>query len=109
MSVIYEIQKIKEIIKHPCNMTRKVPFVVNNYNEVLDAWNSYKNNQLFDNNKNIHNIFDFHKSEIDHIILYWSLNQRDCLLMCKIGEKYINMYLPMTLDNLGYSFIATYP
>lgn len=108
MSVVYELEKIKEIMKKPCNITKKVSFIVNNYNEVLSAWKAYKKNYLLEDRKDLRSIFDFHNSEINHIILYWSSNQKDCLLMCKIKEKYINIRIPMTLTNINYSFIATY-
>jgi hypothetical protein len=94
MPVMYELEKIKVLIKQPCNMVRTVPFMVNNYKDILD-------------DKNLCDIFNFHNNNIDHILLYWSSNQEDCLLMCKISNKYINLRMPMTLD-MDNSFIATY-
>lgn len=108
MIAVYELKKIKEMLKCPSNVTKKVSFIINNYNEVLSAWKAYQNNHLLEDSKDLYDIFEFHNSEIDHIILYWSLNQTDCLLMCKIRGKYINMYIPMTLSNINRSFIATY-
>ena len=35
MSVMYELEKIRELIKQPCNIARTVPFIVNNYKDVL--------------------------------------------------------------------------
>jgi len=32
----------------------------------------------------------------------------DCLLMCKIQNKYINIKIPMLIENAEESFIATY-
>jgi|TARA_B110001450_G_scaffold174490_1_gene162856 hypothetical protein len=108
MSVIYELDKIREIIKRPCNMTKKVPFVIEKYSDVIDLWDAYKKNNLLNYNKILLDIFEFHYSDMDHIILFWSLNKRDCLLMCKIKNKYINITMPMLLQNKSYSFLATY-
>jgi len=107
MSVMYELEKIRELIKQPCNIARTVPFIVNNYKDVLKQWRSYKNGVII-NDKNLCDIFNFHNDNIDHILLYWSSNQEDCLLMCKISNKYINLCIPMMLDNVEKSFIATY-
>ena len=106
MPVMYELEKIKELIKQPCNTARAVPFMVNNYKDVLKQWRSFKKGVILDD-KNLCDIFNFHNNNIDHILLYWSSNQVDCLLMCKISNKYINLRMPMTLD-MDNSFIATY-
>ena len=112
MPVIDEIKKINELIKRPCNIAWDIPFIVNCYDDVLKEWNKYKvSGQLDTNimyNQNLKNIFDFHIMNIDHIVLYWSSNQEMCLLMCKINNKYINLEVPMLLDNMENSFIATY-
>ena len=107
MSVMYELEKIRELIKQPCNIARTVPFIVNNYKDVLKQWNCYNKGEAI-NDKNLCDIFNFHNDNIDHILLYWSSNQEDCLLMCKISNKYINLRIPMMLDDVEKSFIATY-
>ena len=104
---MYELEKIREIIKHPCNIARTVPFIVNDYKEVLKQWSRYNKGEAI-NDKNLCDIFNFHNNNIDHILLYWSSNQEDCLLMCKISNKYINLRMPMLLDGVETSFIATY-
>jgi len=107
MTVMYELEKIKKLIKQPCNIAWTVPFIVNNYKDVLKQWRSFKNGIII-NNKNLCDIFNFHDNNKDHILLYWSSNQEDCLLMCRISNKYINLRMPMILDNRKHSFIATY-
>jgi hypothetical protein len=107
MSVMYELEKIRELIKQPCNMARTVPFMVNNYTDVLKQWSCYNKGEAI-NDKKLCDIFNFHNNNIDHILLYWSSNQEDCLLMCKISNKYINLRIPMMLDDVEKSFIATY-
>lgn len=111
MTVINELKKINEIIRHPCNIKLEIPYVVDNYSDVLQEWKNYRlNSQLpaIAGDENLKNIFDFHKITTDHIILYWSMNQSTCLLMCKIDNKYINMTAPMLLDTATHSFVATY-
>ena len=108
MSVMYELEKIRELIKQPCNIARTVPFIVNNYKDVLKQWHDYKTNQIRSYDKKICDIFEFHNTNCDHIILYWSSNQEDCLLMCKISNKYINIKIPMLIEDTHDSFIATY-
>ena len=109
MPVIHELNRIKEIFNHPCNIIYKVPFSVDNYKDVLFAWREYKKkgrNSTY--HKTICDVFDFHNTNCDHIILYWSSKMNDCLLMCKIQNKYINIKIPMLIENAEESFIATY-
>ena len=108
MSVMYELEKIRELIKQPCNMARTVPFMVNNYKEVLIAWREHKKNKSLSFNKTVCDVFDFHTTSCDHIILYWSANMNDCLLMCKVQNKYINIKIPMLIENAEESIIPTY-
>ena len=108
MTVIHELSRIKEILNHQCNIIYKVPFMVNNYKEVLIAWREYKKNKSLSFNKTVCDVFDFHTTSCDHIILYWSANMNDGLLMCKVQNKYINIKIPMLIENAEESFIATY-
>ena len=108
MPVIHELSRIREILNHQCNIIYKVPFMVNNYKEVLIAWREYKKNKNLSFNKTVCDVFDFHNTSCDHIILYWSANMNDCLLMCKVQNKYINIKIPMLIENAEESFIATY-
>ena len=108
MTVIHELNRIREIFNHPCNITYKVPFSVNKYRDVLVAWREYKKNSNLSFHKTICDVFEFHDSSCDHIILYWSANMNDCLLMCKVQNKYINIKIPMLIENAEESFIATY-
>ena len=107
--------KIKNLLLKPSNMIQKIDFSVDSYQEVIDLWIKYKNENITIKNYLIESAFIFHKSSIDHIILYHSYNQDTTLLMCKIGEKYKNI----TIDNdqmrdVEYfqkyrpNFIATY-
>ena len=47
MTVINELKKINEIIRHPCNIKLEIPYVVDNYSDVLQEWKYYRlNSQL---------------------------------------------------------------
>lgn len=103
------MKTIKKMLMNPCNITRKVPFEVINYEEVIDLWKIYKNGSNFYINENMElkNIFEFHKSNINHIVLFSSVNHDNCILLCKVDEKYFNLLIPMSLRK-DYSFVATY-
>lgn len=111
MDEIYSI--IKNMIMNPSKKVMRVPFHVKSYENVLDIWNTFKKQKHINvdttDDKLLDSIFKFHMSDIDHIILYYSKHLEDCLLMCKIREKYVNMVAPIEpLDQLEYSLIATY-
>ena len=107
--------KIKTMLLQPCNMTQTVSLSVHSYQEVIDLWISYKNNDIEIQDYLIESAFIFHKNQFDHILLYNSNNLDSTLLMCRVGEKYKNI----TIDNdemkhIDYfknfrpNFIATY-
>ena len=106
-----QIDKIKTLLKKTCNMAIKVPFEVENYEEVLRLWRDYKlgkkSNINIDNNIDLKDIFAFHEMPMDHVILFWSYNHEDCVLLCKTENKYMNIKMQMITDK-PYSFIATY-
>ena len=84
------------------------------YNEVINVWLKYKNENkliLLDEDKHIvKDVFDFHKENIDHVILYYSKELLDCLIMCRIDNKYINIQIPSEekIRKFNKSFIAVY-
>ena len=106
--------KIKNLLLQGCNVIYDTKLSVFDYKEVLDVWLKYKKENklyLLENDKHVvKNIFDFHKKNIDHVILYYSKELLDCLIMCKIDNKYINVKIPS--DNcihvVNKSFIAVY-
>jgi hypothetical protein len=106
-----QIDKIKTMLKRTCNMAVKVPFEVENYDEVLHLWRDHKlgkkSNINIDSNIGLKDIFEFHEMSSDHVILFWSYNHEDCVLLCKTENKYMNIKMPMITDKT-YSFVATY-
>ena len=59
--------------------------------------------------ESIKDIFDFHLSNINHVILFYSKNKKNALLMGKIDKKYINIIVPAyTLKEKNVSIISTF-
>ena len=107
------IEKINKMILRPCNMVYKVPLRINSYQEVLNEWKNYKVGRnltvSMENSKLIMDLFKFHLTAIDHIILYYSANQRDCLLMCRVDNKVVNLSIPAyNMYDMNKSVVATY-
>ncbi len=109
-----EFKKIREMIQQPCNVVWRVPYTVPYYRDVVKEWGYYKRTGKIrhkEGSEKIHieRIFDFHLNSQDHILLYYSFNQRNCLWMCKVGNKYINILAPAdALETDKNSIIATY-
>lgn len=110
-----DLEKIKSLLLYSNQMVKTVPFQVENYQEVVDLWISYKNQCVNITDYEIRTIFDFHKQNIDHVILYHSFGQDTTLLMCKIREKYKNIIIAndeilktQYFKDLKPNIIATY-
>jgi hypothetical protein len=110
MNYSSDIDKIRCMIMSPAAYVEKLPFSVNSYNEVVKLWNKYKTTDKIDmDNSQIRNLFDFHKSNKNHVLMYYSFGQDNCLLMCRVGENYLNILADARpTDLLGYSYIASY-
>ena len=83
------------MILKPCKKITFIPHHVNNYSKVIEFWNKYKKNRRISIDIILKNIFDFHLSKNNHVLLYYSTNLDNCLMMCKINEKYINIRAPI--------------
>ena len=109
-----KFKKISEMIRRPCNIVYPVPFMVKYYKDVVKEWGYYKRTGKVRYEKKserfkIERIFNFHLNGGDHILLYYSANKQQCLWMCKVDEKYINIIVPATsLETKDKSIIATY-
>lgn len=106
-------KKIKEmfnIFSKPCNIVYPIKYEINNYEEVINIWKKYKNEKIiYNNDLLIKDIFDFHLSNINHVILFYSKNKKNALLMGKIDKKYINIIVPAyTLKEKNVSIISTF-
>ena len=104
---------IKRILNQGCNVIYKFDFEISSYKNVIQIWKMYKHNNILtlgnENRKLIKDIFNFHKTNIDHVILVFSKNNNDCLLMCKIKGRYINLLIPsLELNQNQKSFAAIY-
>ncbi len=102
------------MIRRPCNIVYPVPFMVKYYKDVVKEWGYYKRTGKVRYEKKserfkIERIFNFHLNSGDHILLYYSANKQQCLWMCKVDEKYINIIVPAaSLETKDKSIVATY-
>ena len=105
-----KIKKIFNIFSKPCNMVYPIKYEINDYKEVIDIWKAYKKEKkIYNNDLLIKDIFDFHLSNINHVILFYSKNNNNALLMGKIDKEYINLIIPAySLQNKGISIISTF-
>ena len=105
-----KIKRIFNIFSKPCNIAYPIKYEINNYKEVIDIWKLYKNEKkIFNNDFLIKDIFDFHLSNINHVILFYSKNNKNALLMSKIDNEYINIIIPAySLRNKGVSMVSTF-
>ena len=91
------IEKINQMIHRPCNIVYRVPLQVGSYEEVIRTWRYYKRNGRSIQTtagKVVQDIFAFHQQSVDHIILYYSVNLMNCLLMCRVGDIFKNLLIP---------------
>jgi hypothetical protein len=113
-----KFQKIKQILNQGCNIVYRLKMEVNAYKSVVDVWKNYKHNNTLSittsDRRIIKEIFDFHKTINNHVILYFSSKKENCLLMCKINKckinnEYINLLIPAVKINRDQkSFVAIY-
>lgn len=110
MNNTVDIDKIREMISSPAAYTQKIPLSINSYNEVIELWLKYKkNSNMHIDDVTVRNVFDFHKTNTHHVVMYYSFGQSDSLLMCRVGMNYINILVDARpTDQLGYSYIATF-
>lgn len=112
MHVVQEIKKINQMLKNGSNILYNTKIEVPSYNSVVQKWihfKTFKGLNLEHDTKLIRDIFKFHRSNLNHIILYYSKNMNTCLLMCRVHAKYINLLIPAySLHDYNTSIIATY-
>ena len=89
-----KFQKIKQILNQGCNVVYRLKLEVDAYKSVIDVWKTYKRINTLgivtSDRRIIKEIFDFHKTINDHVILYFSSKKENCLLMCKINNEYMD-------------------
>lgn len=104
---------IKKIIMEPSKQIINISLQVDSYSKVVDLWKKYKktrniNMNNAEENYILNNLFDFHFSEINHVLLYYSCNLDHCLMMCKANNKYINISAPIQKNFSKKNFVAVY-
>ncbi len=106
------VEAIRSILSRGCTMASCIRLTVDHYSEVLALWRSYKNTGkllLASDERITRSIFDFHKVDRDHVILYYSKGQPRSILMCRLGGRYVNVLLETVGPRGGaVSCVATY-
>ena len=95
----------KTLKKEPLNIF-SIPHQVSNYLSIIKLWNKYKINHRRINGRTqffqdytVRCILNFHLEDPDHIIMYYSKNQQEILLLCKQNNIYFNCKLPYMTFN----------
>jgi len=104
------LQKIKGVISKPSVSTMQIPVYVESYEEIVSEWTRYKSGGgLTNDDYHVRNVFDFHATHGDHVLLFHGLHFSTCLLLCKFDGIYKFISIPCA-DNRIYdrNFIATY-
>ena len=112
MSFYSMIGTIRRMLLAGSKTTLRVPSSVSSYGSVIRGWEMYKRGDSMSQVKNlrmVRGVFEFHMRNLDHIILYYSRNMKDCLLLCKVDGKYKNIRVPSeVLDKHNSNIIAVY-
>lgn len=106
-----ELFFIKKMILTKPTYVAEVPFRVSNYGEAVKLWSEYKKKRTIKiDNLHILNALKFHFDCEDHVLMYHTYRDNNCLLLCKIKNKFINLIIPFVNEGreLDNSFIATY-
>ena len=108
------LKKIKEIfVEKKPNIVYPIRYIINDYVSIVKLWKKFtitgKIICPFEFEDILKNIFIFHNSQINHVIAIQSYNLNNCLLMCKINNKYINIIIPkIPFHENEISIIATF-
>jgi|TARA_B110000438_G_scaffold260124_1_gene269990 hypothetical protein len=89
----------------------EIPLRVSNYAEAVAMWGQYKKYKTIPiSNTHVVNVFKFHLDCSNHVIMYHTYKDNNCLLLCKINNKFFNIIIPFINDGISIdeSFIATY-
>ena len=106
-----ELKFIKDTILTIPTYMAEVPFRVTHYAEAVTLWSQYKKHKSISiNNTHVENAFKFHLDCGDHVIMFHTYKDNNCLLLCKVNNKFINIIIPFINDGslINESFIATY-
>ena len=104
-----DVTKLRAMISRPCENAFRVPYTTRKYADVLKWWSFYKQGKLSRDITLLNSIFSFRRQSSDHVILYSSSAiPESVLLLGKVNGKYININLPMGIENERSSFVAVY-
>jgi len=106
-----ELSFIKKTILTKPTYIAEVPFRVSNYAEAVTMWVQYKRKKTIPiANTHVLNAFKFHLNCNEHVVMYHTYKDNNCLLLCKVNNKFFNIIIPFINEGLSIteSFIATY-
>ena len=106
-----ELLFIKKIILTKPTYIAEVPFRVSNYSEAVAMWGQYKKYKSIPiTNTHVVNAFKFHMDCGNHVVMFHTYKDNNCLLLCKINNKFFNIIIPFINEGspMNDSFIATY-
>ena len=106
-----DLKFIKNIILTKPTYIAEIPFRVKHYSEAVQLLSKYKKNpEIPINNTHVINAFKFHLNVGNHVVMYHTYNDNNCLLLCRVNNKFFNIIMPFVNEGqkLNDSFIATY-
>ena len=110
MLLLSDMKNIKEMLKKEPTMLQTTKLEVDDYQEVVELWKLFRDeNKLLIDDYWVKQFMEFHKTETNHILLYYSKNMNECLLMCRTNNRYFNIKIPDSdLGKFDKNFIATF-
>lgn len=110
MLLLSDLKNIKEMLKKEPTMLQTTSLSVDDYQEVVELWKLFRDeNKLMIDDYWVKQFMAFHKTPRNHILLYYSKNLRECLLMCRTNNRYFNIKIPDSdLGKFDKNFIATF-
>ena len=110
MLLLSDLKNIKEMLKKEPTMLQTTKLSVEDYQEVVDLWKLFRDeNKLPIDDYWVKEFMSFHKTTGNHILLYYSKNLSECLLMCRTNNRYFNIKIPDSdLGKYDKNFIATF-
>ena len=105
-------EAIRNMMLRESTTVTDVPFEVTDYKEVIQLWELYKGtNELHGivsekysegGEKRLKELFEMHKTGKDHVFMYISRLMSETLLLCKIGNLYVNIIMPIPDFSQGF-------
>jgi hypothetical protein len=108
------LEEIKKLfVEKKPNVVYGFNYIIKDYKNILELWKKYLITKKiicpFEYEQTLKNIFEFHKTTINHVIIIQSYNLKNCLLMCKMHNNYVNLIIPkIPFHENRISIVATF-